>query len=73
MSYTTEIIRRIYDDKEGVCLEVRPSPDNPDDYIEVHTPDAKSRDYHGVIRFSLPKTMAMKLGQALIDGASDPI
>ena len=71
MSYSTEINRRIYDDKEGTCLEVRPSPDFPSEFIEIHTPNPKSREYYGEIRFSLPKEMAKALGAALIASADD--
>ena len=71
MSHSTEILRRVYDDTEGVCVEVRPCPDNPDEYIEIHTPTGKSQEYYGAFRISLPKEMVRQLGAALIASASE--
>lgn len=69
MSYTLDVHRRVYDDKEGTCIEVRPCPDNPTDFVEIHTPDDKSKEYYGEIRFSLPKGMTRVLGAALISAS----
>lgn len=68
MTITTEISRKVYDDKEGVYIEVRPDQDTGDG-IEVITSDAKSKEWFGAIRFSMEKGFAKALGQALIDAA----
>jgi hypothetical protein len=67
---TTEIVRRIWDDDEGVCFEIRPDQDGLD-VIELHTSDAKSKEYYGAVRFTMDKDMARKIGEALIAAAND--
>lgn len=37
MSYSVEKVMRVYDDKEGVYIEVRQHPDAPDSGLEIHT------------------------------------
>ena len=71
MSFTTDVCRRVYDDREGACVEVRPCPDNPTEFLEIHTPDDKSKEFYGDFRISFPKEMARQLGAALIAGASN--
>lgn len=70
MAKTTEIVRRIWDDEEGVCFEVRPDQDGLG-VIELHTPDDKSREYYGPVRFTMDKDMARQVGAALIAAADD--
>lgn len=67
---TIEISRRIWDDSEGVCIEVRPDQDGLDT-IEIFTPDVKSTDWFGPVRFSVPKELARQLGEALIAAAQE--
>lgn len=71
--YSLETRRRVYDDAEGSSIEVRPSPDNPDDFIEITTThDPVSEKHWGEVRLAMPKAMALLLGQALIEQASKP-
>lgn len=70
MGKTTEIVRRIWDDEEGVCFEVRPDQDGLG-FIELHTPDDKSREYYGTVRFAMDKDTARQVGVALIAAADD--
>lgn len=37
MSHTLEKVMRVYDDKEGVYIEIRQNPDSPTDSLELHT------------------------------------
>lgn len=65
--YSMEIERKVYDDTEGVSVCVRPSPNNPDQCIEITTShNASSMEYYGEIRLDIPKEQARLLGQALI-------
>ena len=72
MTITTEISRKVYDDKEDVYIEVRPDQDTGE-CIEVITSDAKSKEWFGAIRFSVDKEFAKALGQVLIDAATESV
>lgn len=67
MSYTLEKHLRIYNDKEGVFVQVRPNPDVPEDLIQIETIDKASQEWYGNFRFSLSKQEAKLLAQALIE------
>lgn len=71
MGFTTEKVLRIYDDEEGVYLEVRQNPDFPDCGIEIHTNNVKANeDWFGKI--SLPmnsKAQATLLAKAILEMA----
>lgn len=54
------------DSEDGNTLQVRPSPDNPEGWIELRTPDKVSEEFWGSIRISFSKAFAAKLGQALL-------
>ena len=47
-------------DEEGVCFEIRPDQDGIG-VIELHTPDDKSREYYGPVRFTTDKDIAIHL------------
>lgn len=68
-TYTTEVLRHVYDDSRGAFIEVRPGTDGFG--IEVATTDGISAEYFGAFRFCIPKEMAEKLGQALLDAAKE--
>ena len=68
MAKMTEVIRRVRDDKEGVCLEVRPDGSG---WIELSAPDEESQQYFGKIRLTMDTEMAKELGAALIASAGD--
>lgn len=71
MSYTLEKLMRIYDDTEGVYLEVRQNPDFPDSGLEIHTnDDAGNERWFGKISLPLnSKEQVLKLSQALTEMA----
>ena len=71
MKASIELVRKIWDDEEGVCIEVGPSADNPD-WIEISTRDAKSKEYFGEINLALPAGFARLLGQSLL-AATEPV
>lgn len=68
--YETEIVRRIYENQEGVYLEVGPDSDGLD-CVELRTVDTKSKEYFGTINILLPKELARHVGQALIDSSNE--
>lgn len=69
MSYTLEKILRVYDDKEGVYLEIRQNPDYPEGGIQIHTNGDKiNEDWFGKVNLPLnSKEQAIKLAQAILE------
>lgn len=48
MSYTLEMKFEIFDDNEGVSIQIRQWPDGPDELIEIHTNHTKqSQEFYG--------------------------
>lgn len=70
MTVTTDVVRRVYLDEEGVYLEIGPGLDFPD-VLEVRASDKKSIDWFGAVRFSVTDEFAIALGNALIDAAKE--
>jgi hypothetical protein len=68
MPYSTEVIRRVYNDEDGVCIQVGPDADGLD-CVEVSTPDPASGEYFGKVRFVVTREFAALLGKALVDAA----
>jgi hypothetical protein len=67
MSYSVELVRRIYDSESGACIQVGPDSG----WVEVRTPYAASKQHFGDIRFTVSPQLARLLGKALIDAAAD--
>lgn len=66
MSYSLETIYRVYDDKEGVFIEVKPHPDCPDTAIELRsTGSVASKEFYGEFSVSLTAAHARLLAKAL--------
>lgn len=45
--FTVEKVLRVFNDKEGVFLEVRNNPDFPDSGIQIVTTDKESHEWYG--------------------------
>jgi len=70
MSYSTEIIRRVFDDNNGAFIEV--APDMEINAVMLRTINVKgSQDYWGTFDVTLPREFAARLGQALIDASKE--
>lgn len=68
--YETEVVRRIYDNDEGVYVEVGPDSDALG-LVELRTGDKASEDYYGKLRFTMTKEQAIAVGHALIAAAAE--
>lgn len=68
MAVSTQVIRQIFDEDDGVCIEVGPWPDDPD-ALELRTVGKKNTDWFGKINLSMSKEFARELGKALIASA----
>lgn len=67
MSFTLEKHMRLYNDKEGVFIQIRPHPESPNDSIEISTTTEDSQQWYGKFHFSLSKEEAKLLAKALIE------
>ena len=48
MNYSLEMKFEIFDDNEGVSIQIRQYPDLPDQLIEIHTThNKKSQEFYG--------------------------
>lgn len=66
MSHSLETLYRVYDDGEGVCLEVRPHPDFPEGTIELHSnSNPGSKEFYGLLSLTLVPAQARLLAKAL--------
>lgn len=66
-TFTKEHLVRVYDDKEGVCLQVCPNPEAPDFGVAILTIDPKSENWYGATRLCVKPNEALALAAALID------
>ncbi len=71
MTTSLEKVMRVWEDKEGVYLEVRQNPDLPDDSLEIHTNGvAENEAWFGKISLSLySKEQVLALVEALTEMA----
>lgn len=70
MKFSTEIIHKIYDDDNGVFIQVGPDADALG-LLEIRTVDVDSRKHYGDIRLTLHPIQARRLAEALLSCASD--
>lgn len=71
MTFTVEKILRVYDDSEGVYLEIRNNPDYPETGIEIHTNNNKeNEEWYGKVNLPInSKEQALALSKALFEMA----
>jgi hypothetical protein len=70
MTVTTELVRNVWHDKEGVAIQVGPDADGLN-LVQVKTYDKKSEEFYGPVRFTMDASIARALGRALINAADD--
>lgn len=70
MTVTTELVRNVWHDKEGVAIQVGPDADGLN-LVLVKTYDKKSEEFYGPVRFTMDADVARALGRALINAADD--
>jgi hypothetical protein len=63
-----EVIRKVWNQEEGVCLVIGEYADAPT-AIEIRTEDEASKQWFGELSLALEPEYAKKFGQALIDAA----
>lgn len=70
MTVTTELVRNVWHDKEGVAIQVGPDADGLNLFM-VKTYDKKSEEFYGQVRFTMDAQVAKALGWALIRAVED--
>jgi hypothetical protein len=70
MTVTTELVRNVWHDKEGVAIQVGPDADGLN-LVQVKTYDKKSEEFYGPIRFTMDADIARALGWALIRASEE--
>ena len=66
-----EAVYRVWDDNEGVHIEVGESYEIGSGFIEIRTTDEKSKTWYGNVNFTLPAENAKALGHALLKAVED--
>lgn len=69
MTYSTEIVRKVYDNDHEEAVTVSPSADFPGNvliYVEE-----EHKEHFGDFRLDLPAEMMKQIGQAIIDAAAE--
>lgn len=71
MSFSTEKSLRVYDDNEGVYLELSPNPDFPDSGFTISTANKKdNEDWYGKVDLPInSKEHALALAKAIVEMA----
>ncbi|MFY4709937.1 hypothetical protein [Burkholderia glumae] len=69
MSYTTEVVRKVYDEDSGHAISIGPSGDLPGN-VMIYV-DKSHVDHFGHIRLDLPAEMMRQIGEALIAAADE--
>lgn len=71
VSFSQEVVRRIYDDSKGVFIEIGPDGDGLGG-IEIRTTNTESKEFYGDIRCAIhSKEQAILIGTAILAAAED--
>jgi hypothetical protein len=69
--FTTEVIRRVYDDDdEGVFVEIGPDSDSLG-LIELKPGNEESKNHYGDFKFVMTKDQAVAIAQAMVAMAEE--
>ena len=68
MSITTDVIHRVWHDKEGVAIDIGPDGDALG-LVWLRNVDAKSVEYFGKLHVTFEPDMARAIGEALVMAA----
>ena len=67
---SVETIRRIYDNDDGVYIEIGPNADFGE-VIEIRVTEEKSVEFYGAVRLNLTKSQARALAGCLQQAAKE--
>jgi hypothetical protein len=70
MKFSTEVVRKVYDDEDGVYIQVGPDGDGLD-LVELRVSDEESKKYYGDVRITLYPAQARLLADALLACADE--
>jgi hypothetical protein len=69
-NYSLEVVRKVYDDDQGVALEVGPDCDGTG-LVQLRAVTPASQEYFGSVDLTVTPKMAKLLGEALIKAAEE--
>ena len=69
--YSIETVRKVYDDTEGVCVEVGSCRDGNTGVVSIYTEDKKSVEWYGLVYLSLSPAQARLLATAILARADE--
>jgi hypothetical protein len=70
MKFSTEVVRKIWDDEDGVYVQVGPDGDSLD-LVELRTVDETSEQFYGKIRFVMHPIQAREVAAAILACADE--
>ena len=68
-TFTTEVVRRVYDDEEGACIEVGPDCDSL--WLVQISAEGKSKDFYGDLRIAFVPGFARQIARAMLACANE--
>lgn len=68
--HSLDTVYRVWDDEEGVCLEIGPD-DDAAGFVQFYTKDDASKKFYGEIRLQLLPHQARLVAEALLCAARD--
>lgn len=68
--FSTEVVRRVFDDSEGACIEIGPDTDSLN-LVQMRTVGKENEEYWGRFSLTFPPKMALQIAKALIAAAEE--
>lgn len=65
MGASIEVVRNVYDDDEGVFLQISPDPDTGS-WVQISTVDKSSIEHWGDVRLTINPVFARKLAEGIL-------
>jgi hypothetical protein len=70
LKFSTEVVRKIWDDEDGVYYQVGPDGDSLD-LVELRTVDEESKKFYGDVRLTMHPLQARQVAAALLACADE--
>jgi len=69
--YSIEVIRRVFDDSEGVCIEVGSCQDGTPGVVSIYTTGEKNKEWYGSLYLAVAPDQARLLAVAILARADE--
>lgn len=71
MSYSVEVIRRVFDDEEGVCIDIGGCQDGIPGVVSIYTEGEKNTKWYGKLYLGISPGQARLLASAILARADE--